>query len=292
MTINSLDQANNLYERVVPNAIWLCRDWYGLKKLEFEPRESSPLQVRTNSTVKMVADYMMCPWVLYRHSWQIAELEFAKRVCVGSEPITLIDVGANMGLFSRQLLVAIPTIARVFAYEPERENFACLLHNLAPFREKTKLIEAALSNSAGEAAFYLDPTNSGNYSLAVGAMPPGYTKVIVKTLNAADECSTWLQGANRIFYKSDTEGLDEWVATLLRPEFWPRVVAGIIELFNIENKPSLDFGGFSSMLNQFPNKVFLANPNTKVPEIPVTTADVLNYIKTHAQPHRDLAFWR
>jgi len=292
MAINDLNQANQFYGRVVPATIHLCRDWYGLKSLEFRPRDGSPLHARDNSTVKLVADREMCPIALGRHRWQIEELQFAKRVCVGTEPITLIDIGANVGLFSRQLLIAIPAIAKAYAYEPERENFACLSHNLAPFDCEKIMMEAAVSDSSGEAEFYLDPNNSGNYSLAASAMPPSFTKVTVKTLNATSECATWVEGQNRIFYKSDTEGLDEWVVTLIRPEFWSRVFAGMIELWNIAKKRSINSAALSFMLDSFPNKVFLANADTKVSEAPVSTADIFNYINSRAQPHRDLAFWR
>jgi FkbM family methyltransferase len=185
-------EADRAYSQIVPVGIRLCRDWFGLKIIEFMPWDSSPLKVGADSdhlgpTVKLVADYLMCPIVLGRHRWQIEELDFAKRVCIGAEPITLVDVGANMGLFSRQLVVAIPAIAKVFAYEPEPNNFGCLVHNLEPFRERVVAIQAAISNNSGNMEFYLDPTNSGNFSLAVDAMPPSYTKMIVETKNVALE---------------------------------------------------------------------------------------------------------
>ncbi|MBV9970020.1 MAG: hypothetical protein JO228_08550, partial [Xanthobacteraceae bacterium] len=106
-------EAERAYNQVVPLGIRLCRDWFGLTSLEFTPREGSPLQIaadhgRVAPTVKLVADYLMCPIVLGRHRWQIEELNFAKRVCRGAEPITVVDGGANMGLFSRQLLIAVP----------------------------------------------------------------------------------------------------------------------------------------------------------------------------------------
>jgi FkbM family methyltransferase len=259
------------------------------------PWDSSPLKVGADSdhlgpTVKLVADYLMCPIVLGRHRWQIEELDFAKRVCIGAEPITLVDVGANMGLFSRQLVVAIPAIAKVFAYEPEPNNFGCLVHNLEPFRERVVAIQAAISNNSGNMEFYLDPTNSGNFSLAVDAMPPSYTKMIVETKNVALESTAWLEGKQRIFYKSDTEGFDELVASAIRPEVWSRVFAGMIEIWNIK-KPPYDQALFASILDRFPNKVFLANADTRVSELRVSTADVLNYINGGNRQHRDLAFW-
>jgi FkbM family methyltransferase len=289
-------EVERAYDQAVPFSIRLCRDWFGLKKLEFMPRDTSPLKIPFNSddfepTVKLVADYLMCPIVLGRHYWQIEELEFAKRACTGTEPITLVDIGANMGLFSRQLLNAIPAIATVFAYEPEPQNFDCLVHNLAPFRGKATLAQNAVSDTAGTMEFYLDPTNSGNFSLVVGAMPPGYAKTTVETKNVALECTAWREAKRRIFYKSDTEGLDELVASLIRPDVWQHIFAGLIEVWNIK-KPAYDQALFASVLNQFPNKVFLANADNRVSEVRVSTADVLNYIASGNQQHRDLAFWR
>lgn len=289
-------EADRAYSQIVPVAIRLCRDWFGLKIIEFSPWDGSPLKVkadggRLDPTVKLVADYLMCPIVLGRHRWQIEELEFAKRVCIGEEPITLVDVGANMGLFSRQLIIAIPRIAKVFAYEPEPNNFGCLVHNLEPFRDRVTAIQAAVSDSSGNMEFYLDPTNSGNFSLAADAMPPNYTKILVETKNVAAECTAWVNGKQRIFYKSDTEGLDELVASTIRPEVWSHVFAGMIEIWNIK-KPPYDQALFTSWLDRFPNKVFLANADNRVSELRVSTADIVNYINSGNRQHRDLAFWR
>jgi FkbM family methyltransferase len=286
-------EAERAYNQVVPLGIRICRDWFGLASLEFSPRDGSPLMIGREGqqfapTVRLVADYLMCPIVLGRHRWQIEELNFAKRVCLGSEPITLIDVGANMGLFSRQLLIAIPAIAKVFCYEPEPQNFGCMSHNLKPFSDRVTMIEAAVSNRSGPTELYLDPTNNGNFSLAVDAMPPNFGKILVDVRDVAIECETW--GKGRIFYKSDTEGLDEQVAAAIRPDVWQRVFAGIMEIWPI-TKPAVDRALFAAILDRFPNKVFLANADTKVSEIAVTTADVLKYMASGSRLHRDLGFW-
>jgi hypothetical protein len=141
------------------------------------PRDGSPLSEQGGgSTVKVVSDYAIGPVTLRRHFWQLTELDFAKRVTRGSEPVTLFDIGANIGLFSRQLLIALPSISKCFAYEPERENFRCLTHNLFPFASRTEMIEAAVSDRSGEAEFYLDGYNSGNFSFALTAMPKRHKK--------------------------------------------------------------------------------------------------------------------
>jgi FkbM family methyltransferase len=292
------------------NAAWLYRRYVlaalkhydkddpacNLRIIEFVPRDGSPLAVHIQGeplgrTVKLVADRVMGPIVLDRHRWQVEELEFAKRVCTGAEPITLVDVGANMGLFSRQLLAALPTIVEVFAYEPEPQNFACTVHNLEPFRGRVTTIEAALSNESGQMEFYLDPLNSGNFSLIPDAMPQIHFKTTVETRDIAVECAAWMNGGRRIFYKSDTEGFDESIVTAILPEVWPRIFAGFIEIWRIK-KPPFDTALLASILDSFPNKIFLANADTHVSETPVSTTDVLNYIKVHDGAHVDLGFWR
>jgi FkbM family methyltransferase len=269
---------------------------HNLKTVEFMPRGGSPLAVQiegetSGRTVKLVADPIVCPFVLTRHRWQVGELEFAKRVCGGAEPITLVDVGANMGLFSRQLLIALPAIVEAFAYEPESQNYTCLVHNLAPFRGRVTPIEAALSDKAGKMEFYLDPTNSGNFSLTPDAMPTRYFKTTVEAKDTTAESAAWMRGGRRIFYKSDAEGFDELIATAVQPEVWSQVFAGFIEIWRIK-KPPFDVGVFASILDSFPNKIFLGNADTGVSETSVSTTDVLNYIKIHDHAHVDLGFWR
>ena len=53
-------------------------------------------------------------------------------------------------------------------------------------------------------------------------------------------------------------------------------------------KPVVDRASFAAILDRFPNKVFLANADTKVSEMAVTTADVLKYMASGNRLHRDL----
>src|SRR5262249_25283316 len=149
----------------------------------------------------------------------------------------------------------------------------------------------ALANTAGTQDFYLDPGNSGNFSLNRAAMPAQHAATRVETRDVAAECEAWLSSDRRIFYKSDTQGFDELIATTIRPEVWPRVAAGIMELWRIE-KPRFDRQRLGQVLDQFPNKIFLANADLNVTEKPVTTAEVLEFIDSTDHKHRDLGFWR
>jgi FkbM family methyltransferase len=287
-------EADTAYDQIVPVTLRLCREAFGLQMLQFLPREGSPLRVNLQNQdwfVALVADGLMCPIVLKRHRWQVEELKFAQRVCTNTEPLTLVDVGANMGLFSRQLLAALPNIVEVFAYEPEAQNFGCLGFNLLPFQDKVHAVCAALGNVTGTQDFYLDPTNSGNFSLNRAAMPSQHGATRVATRDVSAECAAWLAGDRSIFYKSDTQGFDELIATTIRPEVWLRVSAGIMELWRIE-KPQFDLQRLGEVLDQFPNKIFLANADLNVTETSVSTAEVLQFISSTDHKHRDLGFWR
>ena len=163
----------------------------------------------------------------------------------------------------------------MFAYEPEPLNFSCLTHNLEPFRDKVVANKVALSNETGIAAFYLNPEHTGNFSLSPDAVPTDHSKISVDARDVAVESAAWMEGGRRIFYKSDTEGFDEVVASRIKREVWPHIFAGIIEILSVK-KPSFDETTFRAFLDTVPNKVFLGNPK-QIPETPASTADVLSH---------------
>ena len=261
-----------------------------MTSLELSPREDSPLYFRKNpdhpaAPLRIACDNVIAVGVLARHAWQLEELKFAEWVLIGREPITLIDVGANMGLFTRQVLARLRNIKNVVVYEPHPVNFDLLSFNLAPF-ERIEYVNAALSDIEGQLEFFLDPENCGNYSLNKAAMPAEYSSTVVKVKSAFDESRRWLAESNLIFYKSDTQGFDELIATQFDMPFWKSVAGGILELWQID-KPAYDAAKLEEILDSFPNKVLLYAPSVRL-----STADVLDFIRGHDRKHADLGFWR
>jgi FkbM family methyltransferase len=60
----------------------------------------------------------------------------------------IVDAGANIGLTSLYLLLRNPN-AQVIAVEPDSENLAMAAENLAPFRDRCCLIQAAVWSQSG-----------------------------------------------------------------------------------------------------------------------------------------------
>ena len=56
---------------------------------------------------------------------------------------TIVDLGANTGLAARWLLERFPQ-ARIVCVEPESGNLAVLMHNLAPYGDRARVIGACV----------------------------------------------------------------------------------------------------------------------------------------------------
>jgi FkbM family methyltransferase len=261
-----------------------------VRSVEIEPKPGTPLHVpgAPGATCRVPLDTVIAPPVIVAHAW---DAETARRahgiVAERAAAATLVDIGANSGLFSRQMLAGGDLFRHAFAYEPHPGNFDCLRHNLAPFAQAT-LRNCALGAGAGTLAFHLDPGNCGNYSLNPAAMPAGEAcaSIAVEVRAAAAEAEDWLAAGLPVFYKSDTQGHDEIIATAIAPAFWDRVIGGLFELWRID-KPAWSGEAMRVLLDRFPNKRFLRAPDT-----PLSTAQVLAYLAGNDGASHDVLFWK
>ena len=267
------------------------RSLYGLRSLEVFPEQGSPLHLTSkyNKDIPLTlpADEVIGAKTFLAKQWDLSKVNFFRSLAdVISTDLCLVDVGANIGLFSRQFASQFRGVKEAFLYEPHPENFEYLKRNLADWQVRHVLVNAALSDAPGTLDFYEDPSNCGNYSLNLNAMPDNKTQITVDVLAAQSEERKWLSSGLPIFYKSDTQGFDEKIATALSLEFWASVRCGCFELWRIE-KPECNVGKFTQILESFPNKVFESNPTARV-----ETQDVLNYLSGRDRNFDDLLFWR
>jgi FkbM family methyltransferase len=144
----------------------------------------------------------------------------------------IIDVGAHIGLFSLYVLALNPT-ARLFALEPEKDNFSLFKKNLQLNHAKEVLpSQLALAGS------------SGNRDLAIGTENHNHTllqseKLIksqkIKASSLADFC--YSKGIEKIsLIKMDIEGGEYEVFYSLTPEDLILVKAIIMEYHDFPEK--------------------------------------------------------
>lgn len=268
----------------------MLRQYCQATSIDFVPRVGSALRVASspNATLRLPLDSVIAPPVLVEHAWDTATVRLVRQLIEGRiKTMTLVDVGANVGLFSRQLLNISPEIRQAFVYEPHPGNFLCLLHNLTMF-SNVRAFNDALGVTEGMMTFYLDPNNFGNYSINQAAMPVGQQclTIPVSVRAVSQEAKQWVSADLPIFYKSDTQGHDELLATSIDPSFWGRVFAGVLETWSID-KPTYSRESLARMMDEFPNKRFVQDIDT-----PVGTSEILEYAECRDGTFKDVLFWK
>jgi FkbM family methyltransferase len=263
----------------------LMRQLANVQTLEILPRQGAPLFL-AGASLKVPCDSTLAPIVLATHAWQPEELAFVRQVVGADQPVDLVDVGANIGMFTRQVRAALPNVVDSYCYEPDPANFELLQHNLRPFPQANlMLVNAALADDDGEATFAMEVANRGNGSLTAGVMGGAYYTQTVQLLKTARESQRWLASGRKVFYKSDTQGHDQAIATAIDEACWDVVVGGIMELWRVE-AGAYDPAAFGRILDRFAHKVFLGQPT-----VLLSTAQVLTFLEGRDGAFADLGFW-
>lgn len=290
MSITQQD-LNAAFLGAIPLNLKILRKQYRCVSLELLPDPSSPLHLSDDSgrpiTLTIQPDATIGTATLMQGAWDpIKQTRLADRLEGFEKDLTLIDVGANIGLFARQCLNRFPQIRSVHCYEPHPMNFRLLRRNLGGLARVT-LHNYGLSDTEGVVELHLDPENAGNYSFNANAVPMQHASTQVRVREAAREIAHRLADDDRaILYKSDTQGFDETIACALDPAFWHRVKVAVFELWRLPGK-RYDPGRFAQLLDTFPNKML-----EKSPEARLSTAQILEYLDSTDGAFDDLYAWR
>lgn len=176
----------------------------------------------------------------------------------GKKDLTVIDVGANIGLFT---YYAYPFAKRIISLEPSGEHFEALTAMLSQNKmNRVQPLNLALSDKNGEATFYHHP-NVTMYSLRpeVNGLPEEAEKVM--TMDMETLCKTYDLDVID-FMKLDVEGSEvDILASESFEKMAPRIKNMVIELHTWSN---VNFGQTMGMLrdygfevNQIPSDAFI-----------------------------------
>ena len=218
-------------------------------------------------------------------SWEIDNVrEFCSLIPPGGA-FTLVDVGANIGLFTRQLCMLSDRVARVVCVEPDALNFRVLSYNLAFLGPKAELHDVALAGTDDAQEFFRDLEYPGNYSLNHDAMRDRpFETTAVNTRETADWARTALEGRGPLLWKSDTQGSDELIVSQIPMDIWARVDVAMLEMWRIA-KPPYDRAAFRERLSVFPNRKLGDKPN-------VTVDEIFDYLSGDDWTFKQLLLWR
>ncbi len=239
-----------------------------------------------DSTLLVPADGVLLPAVFSQAAWQYNSVEFIIEKMENGKRYILLDIGANIGLVTRQLLHRTRGIETCLCIEPDVQNFAALNFNLGQFGDvELRLFNFALGKADGKLEFYRDRENVGNYSLNCDAMRNRPFDVThVRVLDANKWFRAEVPADRAILWKSDTQGSDEIIVAETPWDVWNRVECAIIELWRI-TKPAFDVEAFRARIESFPHRTIGRT-------LPASTQDVMDYLAGTDWEHNDLYLWR
>lgn len=168
--------------------------------------------------------------------WGKAESEFLATIC--EEKITFIDLGANVGLITKQLLNLTNQIDKVLVVEPRTETMANLRLNLMNTIQISQIeaifCQFALDKISGISILYTEVGNIGNSSLEKNLTPNSFRET-VRIMSSESFYTEFLNNEESYILKSDLQGLDATVLNALPQQFWKRVKGAVIEVWPSES---------------------------------------------------------
>jgi len=188
---------NELYRRLVENSIRLAALWLMRRQhIRFPERSTGGW------------------WWTWRWRFEVLmgwnELDSVQRCRELIRPgMTVIDVGAHIGYYTRRFSEWVGSTGRVFAFEAHPENCAILRANLpAALYHNVEILPRALSDQTGKLRLYVSP-GSSNHSLLPGYTEAHETIEVETTTLDSFLAERGIQGVD--FIKIDVEGAEPLV---------------------------------------------------------------------------------
>lgn len=107
--------------------------------------------------------------------------------------MTVVDAGAHVGYYTLEAAARVGPNGRVYAFEPEPENYGLLLRNIElNGLHNVVAVNQALSNQTGQTTLYLTQLDTGRHSTYRPDMPPrGELHVPTTTMDEFLETQGW-----------------------------------------------------------------------------------------------------
>lgn len=189
-------------------------------------------------------DEIMTSYILRYGCWDPEIVNFIKNNIQTKDNI-IIDIGANIGLITRQLILAKIKYKKIFCIEPNSENFKLLKKNLSFFKN-IKYLNFGLGKKKRVSKIYLNKYNFGDYSFKTKTSK--FEKAMIENVNSFFKKN--IKNNKNLIYKSDTQGMDEEILFSIDKKYFQNINILIIEITNhniiLKNK---DY--FITILNNF-----------------------------------------
>jgi FkbM family methyltransferase len=213
--------------------------------LNFIINKSCPLG-KAGDELFLLFDNIITPKVLLRGYWDIFVINFIKENTKKNNNYYFFDIGAHIGLITRQTANLNIKIKKFFCFEPLKLHFNLLKKNCILIK-KINFYNHAIGIKNEKKKIYVNKLNSGNSSL-INKDKSQYQNTLVFEANATLKKIIKTNNIKKnIIYKSDTEGYDEMIFLSLEDNVIKKIDIAILEISN--------FNFLLKNLNMFMNKI-------------------------------------
>lgn len=169
--------------------------------------------------------------------------------------MAVVDIGANIGYFSLIASKRVGESGKVFSFEPDRTNFACLQKMIGENKcSNTTIFNEALGDRSGTIDLYLSSVNKGDHRVYQVenekrekiSVPIQTLDVVLKSVGnpKIDLIKMDVQGAEGLVVKGMVETLANNPKMIIFSEFWPEGIrkTGVDPLYVLQ-----EFGKYFSI---------------------------------------------
>ncbi len=217
----------NHYKTIFKSLAESESEYLSINKIEVELKKKCRLGKNTDK-IYLIPDEIITPFVLKNKYWDYEIIKFIKKFKIKTNNVFL-DIGANIGLVSKQLIEANIKIKKFLCFEPNKNNFECLKLNLSS-NKKVNLYNFGLGLKNQNLKLYNNKMNSGDSSFI--KKKGNFEICKIKNINSFFKDYYKILGKKNLIYKSDTQGMDEEIFIGLREKYFNRINIAIIEISN------------------------------------------------------------
>ena len=187
---------------------------------------------KKNEELVLPLDEIITPRIFNEAKWDYYIIEFIRKN-IKTKDNHFIDVGANIGLISKQLQNLDLKIKKYFCFEPEVNTFNILKKNLK--NSNSYLFNFGLGHKARKTKLFMSDSNKSDSSFYFNKNRNSQSSIVsFKNANRVLSQIIKKNKINNIIYKSDTQGMDEEIFLNLNKSILDKTYLLIMEVSNFD----------------------------------------------------------
>ena len=179
-----------------------------------------------NDQLLIPIDKIILPHILKYGNWEKYIIDIISQNI--KQKSIFLDIGANIGLITRQLLIKKIKFKKIYCFEPDIKKLNLIKFNLKKFKN-VEILNYGLGKRQRSRLIYRDIYNFGNSSFLKKTSFSSLSKI--KNINNFFK-KNMFHNNYPLIYKSDTQGMDGEIILELKEKYLSQIKILIIEVSN------------------------------------------------------------